>query len=442
MPSRELYKRLRKEIDTIPVVDSHEHMFMPEADYLALPHDFAEFLFMYNLDDLITAGMRPPSGPEFSSSFGGTFLLDGRALDIDEKWAHIAPWWEQAKHTGYGRAVRLSIRRLFGVDELDSTTYRTISDKLKALAQPGVYQKILREICGFEISLNDVDTMVLPGMFERLDRGLFRFAARFRQFTYCYFPGGLDALEQSFDRSIRSLDHLVETIDAQFDRWNEDGRVALKLADAYMRDICYDDVPRDEAERVFMRLFTLRRHPRYPESLSYAEARPLENYILHRILERAEARNLPLIVHTGLQAYTGDDPSHSKASHLAGLFRKFPRLRFHLLHSNYPWMGEAAALAKQFPNVTLDLTWVHIIVPAGARAGLADMLDAVPVNKIHGFGGDCMSPVTIPGALEIARENITMVLAGKIESGTMTEKEAVAVAWKLLNENVRAIFGL
>ena len=111
-----------------------------------------------------------------------------------------------------------------------------------------------------------------------------------------------------------------------------------------------------------------------------------------------------------------------------------------MYHINYPWTSEAACIAKQFPNVTLDLTWIHIIVPEGAREGLSHILDMVPVNKIHGFGGDFKLPECVWGALEVARENIAIVLADKVEMRYMTETQAVAVANKILAENAQKIF--
>ena len=141
-----------------------------------------------------------------------------------------------------------------------------------------------------------------------------------------------------------------------------------------------------------------------------------------------------------MQAFFRKELGNSRASLLTNLFLKYPKINFHLLHSSYPWMYEAASIAKQFPNVTLDLTWVHVIVPQGARDGLSHMLDMVPLNKIHGFGGDYCVPVNIWGALEVARENIAAVLAEKVEVGAMTETAAVEIAVKMLNSNALEIF--
>jgi len=442
MTSRDLYQRLKKEIDTVQVVDTHEHLYLPEEDYIECEPDFTQFLFQYNLDDLMSAGMEPDDPQEFADTLGRVLRVGGKVLSHDEKWEYIKPHWENARLTGYSRAVRHSLRKFFGIDDLTDETFREVTEKLRAMVKPGIYRTILRDICSFKTSVNDVDSMVLPGMFERLDRSLFHFAARFRHFSYCYFPGGIEHLENMFNRTIRSLDHLLDALDSQFDRWIEEGRVAIKMADAYLRDIHYEDSTRDEAERVMRRIFTLRKHEKYPETLTFKEARPLENFIVHRVLERAEEQGLPVIVHTGIQAHVRDELTHSRAALLTNLFRKYSKLRFHLLHSSYPWMYEAASLAKQFPNVSLDLTWTHVIVPAGARAGLSHMLDTVPVNKIHGFGGDYLVPVNIWGALEAARENIAHVLSEKVETGHMTESDGVALAHKILNSNAQEIFNL
>ena len=442
MLSKDLQKHLKDEIDHIPVVDTHEHMYFPEEDYVKLKADFGQFLFHYNSDDLQSAGMEIPDLREFRDTAGNVIRVNGMPLSLEEKWKYIKPHWENVKYTGYGRTVQLSLRKLCGIDDLKDDTYQEVSEKLTALMKPGIYRKILKDICNFTYIMNDVDLMVAPGAFERLDRTLFHFVARFRCFTHAHMPAGIEFLEKKFNRTIRSVDHLIDTIDMQFDQWEAEKRVALKTSDAYLRTIHFEDSTRSEAERVLNRVFTLRKIPTYNESLSFEETRPFENFFMHRILERAEERHIPVIIHTGIQAFLHNELINSRAMLLTNLFRKYPKLRFHLLHSSYPWMEEAVCLAKQFPNVSLDLAWVHVIVPQGARTGLSHMLDAVPVNKIHGFGGDYMVPLNIWGALEMARENIAIVLSEKVENGHMTESDAVDIAWKLLNKNAHGIFWL
>ncbi|MHB9028457.1 MAG: amidohydrolase family protein [Candidatus Latescibacterota bacterium] len=442
MPSPELYRAVKEQIDAIPVVDTHEHIYYPEEDYLRLDCDFARLLAHYTIDDLVSAGMPIANFAEYQETGGAVLRAGGSPLDLDAKWAHIAPYWEEVKDTGYGRAARHSLQKLLEVDDLNGSTYRLIGERLRGYMKPGVYRHFLKEVCGFTHIINDVDTAVKPGMFDRLDRTIFRFVARFRQFTYAYMPGMIGELERTFNRPIRSLDRLTELLDAQFDRWHDEGRVALKIADAYRRDILYEDSPREEADAVFRRIFALRRIDSIQETLSFREARPFENYMTHRVLERAEERGLPVVIHTGYHAFTNNDLNCARPGLLVNLIMKYPRLRFHILHCGYPWIGEAASLAKMYPNVTLDLTWTQVVVPAGAREGLSHILDMVPLNKIHVFGGDHLFPESVPGALESTRENVAHVLAEKIERGHLTETRAIEIAHKLFHKNAEQIFGL
>ena len=73
---------------------------------------------------------------------------------------------------------------------------------------------------------------------------------------------------------------------------------------------------------------------------------------------------------------------------MTSLFFLFPLVQFDLFHMSDPCQGEAAAIAKVFPNVHIDLCWAHIISPSAARRALHEMLDTVPSNKIFGYGGD------------------------------------------------------
>ena len=73
--------------------------------------------------------------------------------------------------------------------------------------------------------------------------------------------------------------------------------------------------------------------------------------------------------------------------HLVNLFIEYREAKFDLFHGGYPYTGELLALAKNFPNVYLDLCWLHIISPTAAVCMLHEAIETVPVNKIFAFGG-------------------------------------------------------
>ena len=70
------------------------------------------------------------------------------------------------------------------------------------------------------------------------------------------------------------------------------------------------------------------------------------------------------------------------------------------------------------------------------------MLDTVPANKIHGFGGDYIFVEGSYGHAVIARREIARVLCEKVEEGRFSEEYAVEVGHMLLRDNALENFAL
>ena len=111
------------------VVDTHEHM-RKERDWVEEgPGDVLEDLFTnYVPADLISAGARPEAVQR---------LVDGAAPDIEGRWSAVEDAWAAIRHTGYGQAVRLIARHVYGIDQITPATVRAAQPKLEALRQPG-----------------------------------------------------------------------------------------------------------------------------------------------------------------------------------------------------------------------------------------------------------------------------------------------------------------
>jgi hypothetical protein len=99
-------------------------------------------------------------------------------------------------------------------------------------------------------------------------------------------------------------------------------------------------------------------------------------------------------------------------------------------------------LGKNFPNVYVDLCWVHVISPWVARQTLHEWIETVPANKIFGFGGDYIFVEGAYAHSRMARRGVAQVLAEKVEGGYLTEDEAIVLARKLLRENAVQFFRL
>jgi predicted TIM-barrel fold metal-dependent hydrolase len=216
-----------------------------------------------------------------------------------------------------------------------------------------------------------------------------------------------------------------------------DGAVGIKIGMAYRRIIRFEKVARADAERLFNRIAT-----HLGEGLSWEEARPLQDYIIHEIIRAAIERNLPIQIHTGLQEGNENILSNSNPMHLVNLFIEYREAKFDLFHGGYPYTGEALALAKNFPNVYLDLCWLHIISPAAGARMLHEAIETVPANKIFAFGGDFIIPEGAYGHSVIARKVVTDVLTEKVMDGYLTEDEALRLARLILRENPATLYRL
>jgi predicted TIM-barrel fold metal-dependent hydrolase len=158
------------------------------------------------------------------------------------------------------------------------------------------------------------------------------------------------------------------------------------------------------------------------------------------MIQEAISRGLPIQIHTGLQEGNENIVANSHPELLTNLFMEYKEAKFDVFHGAWPYCGELGALAKNFPNVYIDMCWMHIISPSRSRTALSNWLDEVPASKIMGFGGDYLFVEGAYGHSVIARENVVHVLAEKVDDGVYKMDQAKKYARWLLRENPERLF--
>jgi len=159
-------------------------------------------------------------------------------------------------------------------------------------------------------------------------------------------------------------------------------------------------------------------------------------------MERANDENLPVQVHTGYLAGNWGSLNSTRASYLIPIFEKYRRIRFDVMHASMPWVSELGAIAKNYPNVYPDLCWAWTMSPAQSERALSEWLDAVPFNKIFGYGADTGRPWCDVGYALQARIGIARVLEQKIEAGYFSPSTAQEVASAIMLHNGEELIGL
>jgi len=237
---------------------------------------------------------------------------------------------------------------------------------------------------------------------------------------------------------IHCLDDLEAACRRTLEGAIERGAACIKSGLAYRRPLRYEKVARARAEEDFNAIDA-------EESFSgptLGYSGKLQDYMMHYVCRLADERGLVFQLHTGLQEGNGNYIYHSDPSLLTNLFLEYANVRFDVFHIGYPYQQTLSALAKNFRNVFIDFCWAHIISPAAATAAMAEYLDAVPANKISGFGGDYCFVDGIYGHQVIARENVARALALKVEQGAFDLDRARRIAGMVLHDNPARLFGL
>jgi len=429
-----LHERISTEIETIPLIDTHEHL-VSEETRLSQKIDLFYWFSHYASSDLVSAGMseetlerlRDPDRP------------------LSERWAEFAPVWEDARTTAYGRTLLLAARDLFDIYDINEATYQELSEKISASNYEGWYDHVLKDQANIALSILDPLEDFDPTPLEGINRRFFAPVIRLDDFVTACNRIELMALERKTGMMIHSLDDLLEAVGLASERAVAAGVVGVKVGLAYSRTLHFEKVARADAERVFNRI------SRYPLALndvaqqppvSWTEAKPLQDYLMHQVIRLAIEQHLPIQIHTGLQEGTGNFLANANPLHLVNLLIEYPEARFDLFHAGYPYQGEMATLGKNFRNAYVDLCWVHIISPWVARQTLHEWIETVPANKIFAFGGDYIFVEGAYAHSRMARSNVAQVLTEKVEAGYLTEDEAIAVGHKLLRENAARFFRL
>lgn len=414
---------LKAYLDTVPILDTHEHLLPYESQ--RRPTDFfEEYLSYYFSADLVSAGM---------SRADLEFVRRGKA-SVEEKWSRAEPYWEAARYTGYGQALDLAARDLYGIERIDRDTVYLLNDRYMACVDGGHYQRVLKERCGIRLSILDMGNLM------DADERFFLPANRIDGMIFPQTAADLMELERNTGTTVSTFRDYLNACESQMHLFAAQSRL-LKCAVAYSRSLAFDHVDVGEAEKGFHRLLNSS-HCIEPSQRNYQIDKAFSDYMMRYILSIAQKLGMVLQIHTGLQEGNGNILANSSPGHLNQLFHEFPGLNFDVFHIGYPYEHELGTLCKMYPNVYVDLCWSYIISPVAAAAALEEWLEMVPANKLLGFGGDYQFPDGVYAQQLMARRCIAEVLAGKTEKGLFDEGTAQRIGGMLLHDNARKLYGL
>ncbi len=410
-------------INGLEIVDTHEHLIPFETKR---EHNdvISEYLTHYFSVDLVTSGLP-------------LIQLDrvrGNQLSIMEKWDCIEKHWELSKFTGYGQALALTARDIYGIDEINRDSIEEFNRRYMETFHLEHYHKILKEKSKIKVA-------ILDRFGEReCDKNYFIMANFIRPLIYPYSYQEIVDLGMEVGISIGSLDDYLRACEKQIDNFLKTSNI-LKCTLAYSRSLDFKKTSKYIAEKGFNKYLSNKRTDNPSDSNMECDI-DFSNYMFHYIISLAQERGMVMQIHTGIQEGHGNILSNSHPGLLNRIFMDYPDMKFDIFHIGYPYQSELGVMCKMFKNVYIDMCWSHIVSPVASRNILSEWLELLPYNKINGFGGDYCFVDGVYGHQYMARRNIAEVLSEKVERGLFSVSKACEISKALLYDNPTELFGL
>lgn len=419
------YDELRGYLDTVPLVDCHDH-----SGACGPKHDDAIHVVAahYFLSDLHSA----------SSDQEIAVILD-KEKSLEERWPLFEKAWRRSQYTGYAHYVKLALKEFYGEDEVTLDALKRISTKMLDFEDAAFFESFLEKA---NIAVRLVD--VWPDIPKVMDKSL---ALTPRAKLVISLPGfhairnykAVQDIAGFAGRHVTSLDEYLDVCRTIFEGHKDFGAVAFKDQSAYTRTLDYGNPTRAEAEAVFNHFME---DPRRTAEYMGA-SKVLDDYLFHEFMRMARELDLPVQLHTGHMAGIRNDISKANAIHLRSVLELHTEVRFDLFHANWPFDDELLFLCKNYPNVAIDFCWANIVDPIYCQDLFRRALSSVPHGKIHAYGSDFPGCADLAWAhATMARDNIAIALADMVDMDYIGLDDAKEIARAWMFDNPKAFFRL
>jgi predicted TIM-barrel fold metal-dependent hydrolase len=236
--------------------------------------------------------------------------------------------------------------------------------------------------------------------------------------------------------------YLKIVVTATLERLKREGAIALKFATAYHRTLDFDDVPQNQASRVYARYI------RGGEP-SAREYKALQDFLFRYIAHEAGRLGLPVQIHVGGGASGYFNQSGANPFVLEPVLNdsSLRTTQFILLHGGFPFAREARALIYK-PSVYAEFSGLTFSLSVRELSEvLRSWLEYLPEKVL--FGTDTFeisSEVSWAdhGWLTVtsARQALTLALTEMINDREITRERALELAKMVMRDNAIKLYKL
>ena len=415
------YNRIKAELDTVAVIDTHDHLWPFET----LP---------------IFAETDKGWGANLAGVWRNSYYAWSSPLTPYAPKQPFSQWWAEARDDfddsramSFYRYMLPAFEDLYGVDfnRMTGEQAQALDDRIfeNYKDQRWLYH-VVTERANIELMFNDPYWARLKfETYYPFEVLVFNVTTLTRGFNPSEYNNPNDspfAFAKEEGLPAKTVDDYLAILDRLFEKAKEAGAVCLKTTIAYERSLQFENVPRETADAIFGKVRS---------ELTPEQVRAFEDFVMWRLVELSAKYELPFQIHTGDARIQGSNPML-----LVDLIQKNPKTKFILFHGGYPWIGETGViLMRHGSHVWVDSCWLPTISYTMAKRAYQEWLDVMPSDRIM-FGADTGSAEGVYGAVEFGRRCIAEALSEKVDRGELTEEQAVRIGRQILRDNALKLF--
>jgi predicted TIM-barrel fold metal-dependent hydrolase len=398
------FESLRKALDEIPIIDTHEHYGekwdSPETS-------------LYTL---------------FRESYVNWVAHDD---DLEEDPESLRAWLEPSWTNSYTVSLVRALRDIYGVEEreLADIPFDLLSEKVAGAYRNAGWALGLLRRAGIRQTI--VDPHPVPGYVH--DEPSFHLALRSHMLVHGYDRSARDhggdspfEFAAKFGHSLDTFADYVAYVDTWVRKHRKKGAVAIKSALAYERDIDVQPVTYDEAAAIFD-----------TSECDPERRKRFGDFALNLLAQKAAEYDLVFQIHAGLALQATSQPWR-----LMWLLDSNPETTFALFHAGYPWLDDVLAMASERPNLLVDTCWLPIISPGAAVRFYSEFPEVSYRGDTILWGGDNWHAEETYGAVLTFKDCLAKAVADKVEGGYWTRRDGLRFAEAVMWRTAESWFGI
>ncbi len=233
----------------------------------------------------------------------------------------------------------------------------------------------------------------------------------------------------------------IDFVDQTLHRWQQQGAVAVKFIDAYLRTLHIAEISQIQAARLYA--------DGQKRPLPRDEYVALQDFVWRHILLEAGKLHLVVHIHSSLGIPPFMRTYDSDVSNLDDVLTdpQFFATPIVLIHGGLPW-NEIAAYQALKPNVWIDISTMAFLYPVPAFADRLRAYLVLAPEKVL-YGTDAAPYPSVVGGADVlhimlsraTRDALYLALAGLVRDSVINEAEAVEIGRGVLRENALRLYG-